>query len=216
MKKTLPVMITGVTLGISGVFLFSKPAPAAPAEEASFIEYSIELPGDVLSLTHGFAGGIGPMPDAITTLENSTISDMLAFTGRIRDRDGNLVGLASELEIFPDANGIRPDMTWKTDWTVTTPQGTLFMHENERIPAAHLPAFETVAGGEAWTGSLPAQVSVGPHPSGRGVIVGGTGLYAGATGTFVEKVDLRGLTPEGDMAGVMYVQIFLDKKPGGE
>jgi len=216
MKKTLCVILFGMALGIGGLSLLGRPARALAATQAEFIEYSIELPGDVLSLTHGFASGIGRTPGNITNLENSTISNMLAFTARIRDKDGNFAGLASELEIFPDDNGIRPDITWKTDWTVTTPQGTLLMYEVERVPTAHLPAFASIDAGESWTGSLPAQVSVGPHPSGRGVIVGGTGIYAGATGTFFEKVELRGLTTDGEMAGTMYLQIYLDKKAGGE
>jgi len=219
MKKTLSIVLAGAALGIGGMFLLSRPAPASPAVQADVIEYFIELPGDVLSLSHGFAGGaggIGRTPSAITSLENSVISNMLAFTARIRDRDGNLVGLASELEIFPDDKGIRPDLTWKTDWTITTPEGTLLMYQYEGMPAAHLPAFASVAAGENWTGSLPGQTSVGPHPSGRGVIVGGTGIYAGATGTFIENVDLRGLTTEGGIFGVMSLQIYLDKKPDGE
>jgi len=88
------------------------------------------------------------------------------------------------------------------------------MYEEEGVPAAHLPAFASVVAGKNWTGSLPAQVSVGPHPSGRGIIIGGTGIYEGATGTFVEKVELRSLTTEGELRGVMYLQIYLDKKEG--
>lgn len=216
MKIALAFLLLGLALGTSLMWWMSRPEPVRPASQADVIEYSIELPGDILSLTHGFADGIGRTPKAITSLENSAISNMLGFTGRIRDSDGNFVGLASELENFPDDKGIRPDISWKTDWTVNTPQGTLFMYEDEGIPAAHLPAFASVMAGKDWTGSLPAQVSVGPHSSGRGVIIGGTGIYAGATGTFIEKVDLRGLTTEGAMTGTMYVQIYLDRKAGSE
>jgi len=212
MEKSLGFLLLGLAIGIGGMLWVQRPDASLPAAQTDFSEYFIELPGDILSLTHGFAGGIGRTPAAITSLEDSEISHMLGFTARIRDVDGKLVGLASELEIFPDDKGIRPNITWKTDWTVNTPQGTLFMYEKERIPTAHLPAFASVMAGKNWTGSLPAQVSVGPHPSGRGVIIGGTGIYAGASGTFIEKVELRDLTTEGAIVGTMSIQIYLDKK----
>ncbi|MBL4852886.1 hypothetical protein JYT93_00290 [bacterium AH-315-J19] len=214
MKKSIALLLFGLVLGIGGMWWVQRPDAPPPASQVGFIEFTIKIPEDVLSLTHGFAGGIGRTPDTIASLENSEISHMLGFTARIRDTDGTLVGLASELEIFPDDKGIRPGISWKTDWTVNTPQGTLFMYEEEGVPAAHLPAFASVVAGKNWTGSLPAQVSVGPHPSGRGIIIGGTGIYEGATGTFVEKVELRSLTTEGELRGVMYLQIYLDKKEG--
>jgi len=219
MKNTIAFIVLGIVLGITAVFMvqsLQKMEATSSTEHVDFIEYRVEVPGDVLAITHGFERGIGRAPDTITSLENSAISNMLAFIARIRDKDGNLVGLASELEIFPDDKGVNPDKTWKTDWTVTTPQGTLLMYENERVPAAHLPAFTSVMAGENWTGSIFAQTSVGPHPSGRGVIIGGTGIYAGATGTFVEKIELRGLTTEGGITGTMYLQIYLDKKPDNQ
>ncbi len=212
MKKSLAFLVFGLVLGIGGMWWIQRPDAPPPAAQTDFIEFTIKIPEDIISLTHGFTNSMARLPDNIVSLEDSSISNMIAVTARVRNKDGDFVGMASELEIFPDDKGPRPGMSWKTDWTITTPQGTLFIYEDERVPAAHLPAFMRVASGENWQGSIAADISFGPHPSGRGIIIDGTGIYAGATGTFVEKVDLQGLTTEGEMTGVMYLQVYLDKK----
>jgi hypothetical protein len=43
-------------------------------------------------------------------------------------------------------------------------------------------------------------------------MVGGTGVYAGRTGTFIERVDLQGLTTDGRFSGIIYLQVYLDPK----
>ncbi|MBL4617185.1 MAG: hypothetical protein JKY46_05775 [Robiginitomaculum sp.] len=176
------------------------------------VEYFTNIPADVISLTHGFANGIGLIPDNVKDLTNSPISNMLGLIVRIRDKDGNLVGLANELEAFPDDKGFRPEISWKTDWTIRTAHGSLYMYQTEQVPAAHFPAFEAVAEGKDWSGSLPAQVTTGPHSTRRGIVVGGTGVYQGVSGTFVESVELQGLTTAGKISGILSLQIYLDPK----
>jgi len=194
------------------VLLVQIPQPATAANSPDFIEFTINVPEDVLSMTHGFNTGLMKIPPTITSLSGSADQSMLAVTARLRNAGGEFVGIASELEVFPDAIGPRPGMSWKTDWTITTKQGSLFIYQEERVPDAHIPAFSQLASGQNWHGSIIANISSGPHPSGRGIIIGGTGVYAGRTGTFIERVDLTGLTTKGEMLGVMYLQIYLDKK----
>ncbi|MCF6329741.1 MAG: hypothetical protein L3J02_08085 [Henriciella sp.] len=212
MRRSLAFLLLGLALGVAGMYLFSRPTPPPPASQVDFIEFSMEIPEDVISLTHGFPNGSARVPETILSLEGSSLGNMLAVSARVRDKDGDFVGMASQLELFPDVNGPRPGMSWKADWTITTPQGTLFLYHDERVAMEHMPAFRHVATGENWEGSIPADTSFGPHPSGRGIIVGGTGIYAGRTGTFTEKVDLQGLTTERKIRGVMYLQVNLDKK----
>ncbi|MCF6293089.1 MAG: hypothetical protein L3J04_06830, partial [Robiginitomaculum sp.] len=196
MKKSLALLFLGLVLVLSGTLWLNRSEPLPPAAPTDFIEFTINIPQDIISLTHGFANGSARVPETITSLEGSSLGNMLAVSARVRDKDGNFVGMASQLELFPDVNGPRPGMSWKADWTITTPQGTLYIYHDERIAMEHMQAFAHVASGENWEGSIPANTSFGPHPSGRGIIVGGTGIYAGRTGTFTEKVDLQGLTTE--------------------
>jgi hypothetical protein len=137
---------------------------------------------------------------------------MIVITAKVRDKSRKFVGVASELEIFPDNIGPRPNISWKTDWTITTVKGTLFASQDEWVPQAHIPAFSQLSIGENWQGSIVADTSFGPHSSGRGVMVGGTGVYAGRTGTFIERVDLQGLTTDGRFSGIIYLQVYLDPK----
>ena len=214
MKKPWLSVLVGIFIGVAGMYWLNRPEAPLPVSQADFIEFSIEIPGDIIAMTHGFTGSIKKIPENIISLENSSISNMIGVIARIRDKNGELAGLASELEIFPDDKGVRPGITWKTDWTITTPEGSLLAYETEAIPLAHMPAFTSVITGNNWTGSLYGNVTSGPHPTGRGVIIGGTGVYAGARGTFIERVELRQLTTDGGMVGTMYLQIYLehDKK----
>jgi len=204
MKKSLALLFLGLVLGVGGMLWLNRSEPSAPVPPATptdFIEFAIHIPQDVISLTHGFPNGSARVPETITSLENSSLGNMLAVSARVRDKDGNFVGMASQLELFPDVSGPRPGMSWKADWTITTPQGTLYIYHDERVAMEHMPAFRHVATGENWEGSIAANTSFGPHPSGRGIVVGGTGIYAGRTGTFIEKVDLQGLTTERKIRG---------------
>jgi len=215
MKKTILLILLGILLGIGGMFIMSRPEAPPPASQVDFLEFTAELPGDALSMTHGIEGMM-IFPEGIADLKNTPISNMMGISTRIRGKDGEYVGLASELELFPNDKGLRPGMKWKTYWTFMTFDGALFVYEIEAPPLAHLPMLSSLAQGKDWTGSIPADTSVGPHPSGRGIIVGGTGAYAGASGTFVERIDLRGFTVEGKITGTLYLQLYLDKKKGAE
>ncbi len=197
-----------VCLLLPGFGLGAGSAYASSAGEP--IEFTVNMPEDALSFTHGFSTGLMRIPEQIENFENSPLSPMIAATFRLRDKGGNLVGIASELEIFPDELGPRPDISWKTDWTITTSAGSIYIHQDERVPAVHIPAFAQLMEGKNWEGSLMGQISSGPHASGRGIIIGGTGVYAGASGTFVEKVDLQALSIDGKMRGIMILQIYLD------
>ncbi len=217
-KRPWLLVVAGIIIGVAGMYWFNRPEAPLPVSQADFIEFNLEIPGDILAMTHGFTGSIKRVPENITSLENSSISNMIGVVARIRDRDGKPAGLASELEIFPDDSGPRPGMTWKTHWTITTPEGSLLIYETEAVPLAHIPAFASVIAGNDWSGSIFADVSSGPHPTGRGVIIDGTGIYAGARGTFNERVELRQLTTDGEMVGTMYLQIYLDhdRKEAGQ
>jgi hypothetical protein len=167
------------------------------------------MPEDVISVTHGGAVGLKPYPEGVPPLADPALKTALALTVRIRNKDGEVIGFASELEDFP--NGKDPAAKWNAWWTIVIPgRGALFAFEEEAIPAAHAPAFQSVAGGENWEGSIGAQVAVGPGEDGRGVILGGDGAFAGASGSVAEFTTLKGLTTDGVMTGVLELRVSFD------
>jgi len=103
MKKSIALLLFGLVLGIGGMWWVQRPDAPPPASQVGFIEFTIKIPEDVLSLTHGFAGGIGRTPDTIASLENSEISHMLGFT-----RTGHLSAWPVNLKFFLTIKGYVP------------------------------------------------------------------------------------------------------------
>ena len=61
--------------------------------------------------------------------------------------------------------------------------------------------------GKDWTGNWTVQTTVGPREDGRGIIVGGTGEFAGANGTFVEIDRVTRYTTDGAMMGEFELRV---------
>lgn len=198
---------------LAGFALILAAIPPAQAEdrgEGRSETFFVRMPGDVISVTHGGAVGLKPFPEGVPALTDPALKTALALTVRIRNEEGEVIGFASELEDFP--GGKDPAAKWNAWWTVVIPgRGSLFAFEEEAIPAAHAPAFESVAGGKDWQGSIGAQVAVGPGKDGKGVILGGEGEFAGARGSIAEFTTLEGLTTDGVMTGVLELRVTLKR-----
>ncbi|MEM8662486.1 MAG: hypothetical protein AAGF35_16495 [Pseudomonadota bacterium] len=154
---------------------------------------------DLISLSHGGGAPLPLYPAGIASLADTEASDMLALTCFVRDEQGKVVGIASELETFKSDGGFAGS-AWKTDWTIMLAErGSLYVHQWEQVADVHQVAFESAASGTAWTGNVRAETTVGPLPNGRGLIVGGTGEFAGAVGEFIETAELRSISGDGVM-----------------
>jgi hypothetical protein len=146
-------------------------------------------------------------------LQEPGIDNGLALLVKLRGPDGQVLGFASELEAFPaNADPLHENVNWETDWTLVIPaRGSLHLHEQEHSgevgPKIINPVLET---GTAWHGTFIETTTVGPRPDGNGVIVGGTGEFAGAVGTFVEIVTLTGFESPGVMIGRVELRITFD------
>jgi hypothetical protein len=172
--------------------------------------FYIDMPGDVLSVTHGGAVGLAVFPASIQPLP-AELKSGFALTTLVRNEKGVPIGFASEMEDFPEG----PSKPWLSWWTVVIPgRGTIFGYEIESVPDAHKEIFAKVAAGGDWTGKVTARIASGPRADGEGIIIGGTGDYAGATGTLSEWTTLTGLTRAGKMSGTMELRVHIDPAPG--
>lgn len=191
-------------MSIFGVLGFACMTQSAGAET---LVLRLDMPRDVLSVTHGGAIGLPLAPPDIKPLRGDAIKDAFVLTAIVRDADGQPVGIASEIEHFPQGK----DGDWHAWWTLMIPgRGSLYGYEIEAVPDAHKAVFATAAGGKDWAGTITARVATGPAASGDGIIAGGTGEFAGAVGTMSEWATLTGLTRHGAMSGYLEIRVNYD------
>ncbi len=163
--------------------------------------FVIEAPGDGIAVTNSGKLALMPFPPGIARFTEPRIEKSLAVLAKLRDARGEVIGYASELEVFTETDLSKGDVVWNTDWTLVIPaRGALFLHQQEHagelFPKVIAP---TMQSGEDWVGDWTVITTVGPQPDGRGAIVGGTGEFAGARGSFVEIDRLTRFTPKGEM-----------------
>lgn len=184
--------------------------------------YFIDVPADFIALTHGGTLPLKMNPAGIMSLENSPISNTLALTARLRDKDGRLVGITSELEDFATAGGKAPpkgaEPVWDTYWTVLIAgRGSLYLHEKESLgPTVGHIFSEARKNKQDWTGSHKESSTVGPLPDRNGEIIGGTGAFYGASGTFQEIGTLKKFTGDGQIEARIELRLELDPRKNGK
>ena len=188
-------------------------APAAAGQSTSFF---IDLPGDGIAASHNGALALAAGPPGIALLTEERVKHGLAILMKVRNDAGEVIGFASELESFP-AKGdmLHQDITWNTAWTLVIPgQGMLFLHETEHSgelgPKVVNP---TMASGEPWQGSWHTQTTNGPRADGLGEVIGGTGAFKGAKGSFAESITLTQYTKEGLLFGKLELRITWETPP---
>lgn len=199
------------TLGLF-VLVWATAAAESPGDpDAVSLRLFVEAPSDILSVTHGEQVKLGRFPPDIPTLKDTPIADTLVLTASLRDANGRQVGISSELEAFPpnDPDHKKP---WQTWWTIVLPdRGALLAYQTEKIHEGAAAAFNAPARtGEDWVGSVTEQNTTGPNADGSGVIVGGTGEFAGAEGRFVEIGTLKRVTVDGRMEAVLELRFYLE------
>ncbi len=174
-----------------------------------------ELPGDGIAITHGGDAGLATGPPGIALLQEERVRHGLALLAKLRDKDNVVIGFASELESFPaGADMLKEDVVWDTSWTLMIPgRGSLYLsqqeHSGELGAKVIIPVRET---GEAWRGEWTVMTTVGPRPDGYGIITGGSGEFAGASGRFAEIDTLTGFEPGGIMIGRVELRLMFGEK----
>lgn len=175
-------------------------------------------PDDGIAATHDGRKPIRVFPDGIAALDDKALASAFVLVAKARNRDGEIVGFASEMEdVAPETDILRGRMVMRSTWTVELPgRGTLFCDQvedaSEFARKVVMPAFLL---GRIWDAPWTFVTTVGPGPQGRGVIVGGTGEFEGVTGHCVEVTHLRRFTPQGEMTLTMELQLAYGKPAVG-
>jgi hypothetical protein len=182
-------------------------------DDGSVQWFFLDVPGHEVALTHGGLVPMAPFPAGIAPLTERNVRLGLGLVTKLRDVTDEVVGFATELEAAsPATNLVQGRIMTDTFWTVVIPgRGTLFLHETEDnwnlMTRIALPALLTR---RDWTGDWTNVNTVGPRPDGRGLVVGGTGEFAGAKGSFLEIGRLRRFTASGAMEFTMELRVALE------
>ncbi len=178
--------------------------------ESSAESFFIDLPNHGVAVTHSGKMLLGAGPPGIPLFTEEKIQNGLAIIMKVRSAAGEVIGFATELEVFPaGANMLEGDVVWDTDWTIVIPgRGTLFLHQQEHStelgPKVVGPTLKT---GEPWVGDWTVTSTVGPRRDKKGVIAGGSGEFTGITGWFTETIRLTKFTKEGAMFGTVELKV---------
>ena len=154
-------------------------------------------PDDIVALTNAGSPPLPPLiPAHVADLAGTGIETAQGVMMKLRDGTGRVVGLGSELEVYPNEPGGLLEV-W---FTMMLPgRGTLFVHELKRYddPALTEIFGQVVASGEAWEGTLDVVSTAGPGPDGLGVIMSGTGEFEGVSGTQSQMMGFRRIPTDG-------------------
>jgi len=177
---------------------------------------SVVAPDDGIATTHSGDKPLPLYPAGIGTLSDDAIKAGFILLTRLRDKDGHVIGFTSEQEVVSAESDLTKGvLKTASTWTLTIPsRGTIFLDEVENqtefIQTAAAPALMQ---GKEWTGEQTFVTTAGPHASGQGLVTGGTGEFAGISGTFAEVTHLRRFTPKGELFGTIELQLKCTKPP---
>jgi hypothetical protein len=172
--------------------------------------FTVDLPGDVIYRTRG-AGGQGPVvPASLGALADPALAPVTMLMAKLRDERGDVVGQAGAARIdgsagpagvvdaVPPGTG-GPELPGGAQWTLLLPgEGTIFVLLPDDQVTRMAPGQPQADGGTRFFGG------------GRGIVLGGTGLYANATGVVTER--WRPIHPEeavGEGAGSIQLEMQL-------
>jgi len=176
--------------------------------------FTVHAPSDLISLTHSGEAPFDLLPETIPELKIPTKDGSFALLVYVRDKTGNRIGFASELEDIPETEKGQKPEDRKTVWTVVIPgRGMLIAYELENISPSAMAAFKyPKLYGKPWKGNLIEKNTVGPLENGYGMIIGGTGEFEGASGYFLEESKLTAVSLSGEMEAVLSLKFFFTKE----
>lgn len=226
----LVVAIVAIVAALAGAMTVSllrdsreKPASdaSAPTEAASGavteVTFHMDAPQDGIATTHSGDKPLPLYPAGIGTLSDAAIANGFVLLTKLRDAGGAVVGFTSEQEVVSSESDLAQGLLkTASSWTLTIPgRGTIFLFENEDqsefLRKAGVPA---LAQGQEWNQDWTFVTTAGPDPSGKGLIVGGTGEFEGISGTFSEVTHLKRFTPKGELFGTIELQLAYTKSQG--
>jgi len=167
-------------------------------------------PGDGIAVTHGGSLPLAIGPPGVAPLSEPAIERGFALLVNLRNAQNELVGFAVELEVHPVGDMLAEDLLWDTEWLLVLPgRGILVLHQQEHSGELGRKVIGHIRDtGSDWTGDWTVQTTVGPLPSGRGTIIGGTGEFRDARGSFIEIDHLTRYSVDNLMYGDFELRIL--------
>lgn len=141
----------------------------------------------IFALTDGGFVFIDQIPEGIKTLVGTPAKDLLLLAAFISDEPGQIVGIGSEHEEF--VRPLTPDGKHDATWTLKIAgRGTLIGHQIEVTTEETRTFLKKIRAMDGpWSGEFIAGGTIGPAENGMGIVIGGTGEFAGAQGYMTEE-----------------------------
>lgn len=162
------------------------------------VTFHTNTPDDLLLLYSGSRSPVPSFPKNLPELERSDVFDSaFLFWVKLRDEAGKVIGHGTEIEVWPDGEMVEGYL-WDTCWILTFPaRGALYVHMHETIGIMQDILVPMRESGEDWEGNFRRTSTSGPGGDGKGVILGGAGEFAGATGSLIETNNITKYTLDG-------------------
>ena len=185
--------------------------------DTTHVTFQMFAPEDGIATTHSGDKPLPLYPPGIGALSDAKINQGFILLTKLRDENGEVIGFTSEQEVVSSESDLTTgQLKTQSSWTLTIPgRGTIFLYENEDqsefLAKAGIPALTQK---KEWNEKWTFVTTVGPHSSGQGLVVGGTGEFEGIMGTFREVTHLSRFTPKGELFGTIALELAYTK-PGG-
>ncbi|SFR89645.1 hypothetical protein [Sphingomonas jatrophae] len=150
------------------------------------------VPEDMIAFFHGGAVSMAMVPPGIQSLAGTDIANQLVMTVKVRDEAGAIIGLMTEMEIFPEGDAFEV-----YTMLVLNGRGTIVTRQTKNRTTLMKPFAKVIESGEDWSGEMDVAMTEGPIDGGWGAIVAGTDEFAGAGGRHRQRMTFRAITAAG-------------------
>lgn len=183
--------------------------------EGKVIEsFFFRSPEDGIAVTHSGQLPLGIAPPGVVALSEPAIDKGFVLILNMYDANAEMVGFAVELEVHPEGDMLAEDLRWETEWVLVIPgRGVLILNQQEHSGELGPKVINTIREtGRDWVGDWTVQTTVGPLANGRGVVIGGTGEFEGASGSFIEIDHLTRFSADGVMWGDFELRLAMESR----
>lgn len=198
--------IVGLLLGLAGTLAAARyvpwvDPPRVPSQTSVVANggraeaFVIRLPADRISAHGGDAAGLrgGAFPDEAVLPEALTRAPLLVEQFKVRDRDGNVIGVAARHWSVQDGEA-------SAAWLIVVPSRGALLLQAGGEPSRALDSALAAAGhqaGRTWSGETSFE------PAGEGRIVGGSGEFEALEGRYTETWTVTGVGESGELKGTV-------------
>lgn len=178
--------------------------------------FFLNITGDTVLLTHGGAFPFQPIPEGMAHVGSGQAPNTLVLVSKFRHQpDEEVLAFGTELEISHTGSRLLfGRIMTHTVWSIVVPgRGALHLYQHENnwrtIKRVIAPMLLT---GKDFDGEHHGVNTFGPLPDYHGLVLGGTGEFAGATGRFVEIGTLTKASADGRIQGLMELRVKFDNR----